>query len=167
MNPNLLTRSTRALTMALLLAIPFVDARAAETYVHDTQGRLTDAAYQNGSSIHYVYDANGNLLSIVSSFSSTSVGPGTPETFQFTLGAAVPNPGPGPRTLSFSVATAGRVTLRVTDVAGRAVAMLYDRDLSPGRYVASFDSGRWADGVYFFRLESAGRKLNGNLVVAH
>jgi len=59
------------------------------------------------------------------------------------------------------------VTLRVTDVAGRAVATLYDRELDPGRYVASFDSGRWPAGVYFFRLESTGRKLSGSLIVAH
>ena len=160
-------RATPALVTAFLLAVPAPAARAAETYVHDTQGRLIDVTYQNGSSIHYVYDANGNLLSIVTSFSSTGVGPGTPETFTLALGAATPNPGSGPRTLSFSVATAGRVTLRVTDVAGRSVATIYDRELSPGRYVASFDSGRWAAGVYFCRLESAGRKLSASLIVAH
>ena len=126
-------RATRALVTALLLTMPAV-SRAAETYAHDPQGRLTDAIYQNGSSIHYVYDANGNLVSIVTSFSSTGVGPGTAQTFQFSLGAAVPNPGSGPRTLSFSVASAGRVTLRAVDIAGRAVATLYDRELPPGRY---------------------------------
>ena len=166
MTPDLQKRAMRALMLALALAAPVV-ARAAETYAHDAVGRLTDATYQNGSSIHYVYDANGNLLSIVSSFSSTGVGPGTPEVFRLALGAAVPNPGSGPRTLAFSIATAGRVTLRVTDVAGRAVATLYDRELDPGRYVASFDSGRWPAGVYFFRLESTGRKLSGSLIVAH
>ena len=167
MRPDLRSGAARAIMTALLLMLPPVVARSAETYVHDTQGRLTDVTYQNGSSIHYVYDANGNLLSIVSSFSSTGVGPGAPESFQFAMGAAVPNPGSGPRTLSFSVATAGRVTLRVTDVAGRSVATLYDRELEPGRYVASFDSGRWPAGVYFCRLENAGRKLTGNLIVAH
>jgi len=158
--------ATRALLVLLLGALPAA-GRAAETYVHDAQGRLTDVTYQNGSSIHYVYDANGNLLSIVTSFSTTGAGANPPESFAFSLGTATPNPGPGPRTLSFSIASAGRVTLRVTDVAGRAVALLYDRELPPGRYVASFDSGRWAAGVYFCRLESAGRTLSTRLVVAH
>ena len=160
--------ATRALLMtALLLATPLAISRAAESYVHDTQGRLTDATYQNGSSIHYVYDASGNLLSIVSSLSPTGFGPGTPEAFQLAMGTAVPNPGAGPRTLTFSIATAGRVTLRVADVAGRSVATLYDRELAPGHYVASFDSGRWPAGVYFCRLESAGHKLGSQLIVAH
>jgi hypothetical protein len=53
----------------------------------------------------------------------------------------------------------------VTDVAGRAVAVLYDRELAPGRYTVGFSSARWAGGVYFYRLESAGRSLTGRLVV--
>jgi len=42
---------------------------------------------------------------------------------------------------------------------------LYDRDLAPGRYTASFSSARWAGGVYFYRLESGGRFLAGRLIV--
>jgi YD repeat-containing protein len=159
-------RVTRAIAMALLLAIPAA-SRGVETYVHDTQGRLTDVTYENASSIHYVYDANGNLLTIVSSFSSAGVDPSTPESFQFALGTAAPNPGSGPRTIRFSIASPGRVTLRVTDVAGRTAATLYDRELDPGRYVASFDSGRWPAGVYFCRLQCGGRTLGAHLVVAH
>lgn len=148
----------------LALAAP---VRAGETYAHDAQGRLTDAAYQDGSSIHYTYDANGNLLSIVSSGSTAGAEPGSPEPLRFALGPVTPNPGSGDRRIAFSVVRAGRVTVRVTDVTGRAVATLYDRDLTPGRYVASFGSGRWAAGVYFVRLESAGRSLTGRMVVEH
>src|SRR5262245_49036499 len=114
MGPDLRTRTARVMVTALLLAIPSGPIRGGETYQHDAQGRLTDIAYYNGSSIHYTYDANGNILSIVSSLSSTGIDPGVPESFQLALGAAVPNPGPGPRTLAFSIAAAGRVTLRVT-----------------------------------------------------
>lgn len=167
MRADLRSRAARAMMTVLLLTMPPVAARSAETYVHDTQGRLTDATYQNGSSIHYVYDPNGNLVSIVTSFSSTGIDSDTPESFPLAMGTARPNPGSGPRTLSFSIAVAGRVTLRVTDVAGRAVATLYDRELTPGRYVASFDSGRWAAGIYFCRLESAGHRLTTALSVTH
>jgi hypothetical protein len=95
------------------------------------------------------------------------VDPKAPQSFQFALGAVTPNPGSGDRSLGFSIAAAGHVRLSVTDVAGRAVATLYDRELTPGRYVASFSSARWATGVYFFQLESAGRSLHGRLIVAH
>jgi YD repeat-containing protein len=153
-----------ALTAALSALAPS-GARAGETYAHDAQGRLTDAAYADGSTIHYTYDANGNVLSIVSTGATTAVGPPATEVFAFALGPATPNPGAGDRRIAFTIAAAGHVRLRVTDVAGRAVATLYDRDLTPGHYTASFSSARWAGGVYFYRLESAGRSLTGRLVV--
>ena len=34
----------------------------AETYAYDTTGRLTQVAYDDGSTITYIYDNNGNLL---------------------------------------------------------------------------------------------------------
>jgi YD repeat-containing protein len=163
MTRELCAASVRLGLAVLWLAVA-VPARGGETYAHDAQGRLTDATYTDGSTIHYTFDANGNILSIVSSGSTIGVGP-SPGTFAFALGPVTPNPGAADRGITFSIATAGHVRLRVTDVAGRAVAVLYDRDLAPGRYTVSFSSARWAAGVYFYRLESAGRWLTGRLVV--
>jgi YD repeat-containing protein len=166
-----MTRVLRAswvrLGLAVLWFVVVTPARAGETYAHDALGRPTDAAYADGSSIHYTYDANGNLLSIVSSGATTAVGPHGPEVFAFALGPATPNPGSGDRRIAFTIATAGHVRLRVTDVAGRAIVTLFDRELPPGRYTAQFSSARWPGGVYFYRLESAGRSLTGRLVVEH
>jgi|SRR5215471_14572548 len=153
------------LAFAALLLAAAGPATAAESYTHDAQGRLTDVTYADGSAIHYTFDANGNILSIVTSGATTGVDPVTPAAFAFALGPVTPNPGSGDRRIAFSIATAGHVRLRVTDVAGRAVASLYDRDLAPGRYTASFSSARWAGGVYFYRLESGGESLAGRLVV--
>jgi YD repeat-containing protein len=153
------------LGLAVLWLAMAVPVRAGETYAHDAQGRLTDAAYQDGSSIHYTYDANGNLISIVSSGATIGVDPKTPTTYEFALGPVSPNPGAGDRRIAFSIATAGHVRLRVTDVAGRAVAVLYDRDLPPGRYTVGFSSARWAGGVYFYTFESADKSLTRRLIV--
>ena len=153
------------LALAVLLLATAAPAYAAENYSHDAQGRLTDATYTDGSAIHYTYDANGNILSIVSTGSTSGVDPRTPAAFAFAVGPVTPNPGSGDRHIAFSITTAGHVRLRITDVAGRAVAVLYDRDLAPGRYTVSFNSARWASGVYFYRLESAGKSLTGRLVV--
>jgi YD repeat-containing protein len=163
-----MTAELRAASVRLGLAVLWlavaVPVRGGETYGHNAQGRLTDATYTDGSSTHYTFDANGNILSIVSSGPTTGVGP-TRGMFAFALGPVTPNPGAADRRIAFSIATAGHVRLRVTDVAGRTVAVLYDRDLAPGRHTVGFSSARWAGGVYFYRLESEGRSLTGRLVV--
>ena len=149
--------------MVLIVAAWASHAVAAETYTYDTQSRLTDVSYQNGSSLHYTYDANGNIVSIVTSL-VTAVGDDAPG-YQFALGPTTPNPGGGPRDVSFTLASAGRVELRVFDVAGRLQQTLVDRDLGAGNHYVRFFTDRWAAGVYYYRLESAGKVRNGRMVV--
>ena len=47
--------------LVLCLAAPVISQ--AETYSYDVTGRLISATYDDGSSIQYTYDANGNRLS--------------------------------------------------------------------------------------------------------
>jgi len=136
---------------------------AVESYAHDAIGRLTDITYANGGSFHYTYDANGNLLSVITSL-ATAVGDGSPS-LEFALGPTTPNPGSGARSMAFTIPARGHVTLRVFDVSGREVATLYDRVLDRGRYNAQFSTDRWGDGVYFYRLQMAGGVRSGRLVV--
>ena len=151
------------LAIAIALAVPASRALATETDTYDAIGRLTDVAYQNGGSLHYTYDANGNILSIVTSLATAVEESGAP--LDFALGPTTPNPGSGPRSIVFTTPSRGHVTLRVFDVSGHEVATLYDRVLDPGRYVARFSSGLWAGGVYFYRLEMGGRVRVGRMVV--
>jgi YD repeat-containing protein len=136
---------------------------AAESYTYDTQSRLTDVGYQNGSSLHYTYDANGNILSIVTSLAAAVDADGAP--LQFALGPTTPNPGGGARDVTFSLPAPGRVVLRVFDVTGRLQATLVDRDLERGHHDVRFTSERWGAGVYFYRLEIAGKERSGRMVV--
>jgi len=159
-------RSTRVpATLAIVagLLLWSATARAAETYTYDTMGRLTGVAYQDGSEIQYTYDANGNILSVVTS--STGAVDGSSAPLQFALGPTRPNPGTGPRDLVFSIPTSGHVTLRVFDVGGREVSTLIDRDLSAGRYDTRFFTDRWAAGAYYYRLQLGGRFRTGRFVV--
>lgn len=149
------------LATALFTALP---GFAAETYQYDAIGRLTDVAYANGGSLHYTYDANGNILSIVTSL-ATAVDQGTGSPLQFALGPTTPNPGSGARNLVFTIPSEGHVTLRVFDVSGREVSTLVDRDLPAGRQSVQFFTDRWADGVYYYRLALGSRTLKGRLTV--
>lgn len=157
----------RAALIAGLLLLPLLGASnacAVESYAHDALGRLTDVAYANGGSLHYTYDANGNVLSVVTSLATAVGEEGAP--LQFALGPTTPNPGSGSRRMAFTIPARGHVTLRVFDVSGRQVATLYDRVLDAGRYTAQFSTDRWSNGVYFYRLQMGdGRIRAGRLVV--
>jgi YD repeat-containing protein len=122
---------------ALLAPAAAVPALAAETYTYDTQSRLTDIGYQNGGSLHYTYDANGNILSVITSL-TTAVEEGS-ATFRFALGPTTPNPGSGMRNVSFTLPAPGRVALRVFDVTGRR-GDLVDHNLNRARDVRSSGS---------------------------
>ena len=157
------TASTVVLAAATILAAAPGLCLAAESYLYDSVGRLSDVSYQNGGSIHYTYDANGNVLSVVNSL-ATAVEEGE-TAFQFALGLATPNPAGSVRNVFFTLPAHARVALRVFDVTGRLTATLVDRDLDRGRHNVRFFTDRWAAGVYFFRLESAGKIRSGRMVV--
>ncbi len=61
---------------ALLVCLGLVCSSTswAETYSYDNAGRLTDAVYDDGSSVSYTYDNNGNILAI----QNTAVAVNTP-----------------------------------------------------------------------------------------
>lgn len=155
-----LARIAFALVLGTLWAVP---ALAAESYTYDPIGRITDVAYANGGSIHYTYDANGNVLSVVTSLATAVEEGGAP--VQFALGPATPNPGSGTRTIAFSTPIPDHVTLRAYDVAGRVVAMLVDGNLPAGRHILRFDTDRWGSGVYYYRLTMTGHTRSGRMVV--
>ena len=153
-----------SLAMALAAVVASGSAGAAETRQYDAIGRLIDVAYGSAESIHYTYDSNGNVLSIVSTAGTLAVG-GSVLPPMSALGTATPNPGSGPRSIAFAVPERGQVTLRVLDVAGRDVATLFDRVLDPGRYSAQFSTARWGPGVYFCRLAAGGQVRTSRIIV--
>lgn len=77
------------------------------------------------------------------------------------LGAAHPNPFNPLTTVRYGVASRGRATIAVYDVAGRLVRTLVDGEVDAGEHVAVWDGRtdfgkRAASGVYFVRMEALG-----------
>jgi len=80
-----------------------------------------------------------------------------------------PNPFRSSTHFAFSIPHAERVRLAVFDVAGRAVRMLVDRELTAGRHEITWDGTdenhrAIASGVYFYRLERPGQKLEKSMI---
>jgi hypothetical protein len=87
-------------------------------------------------------------------------GPGTtpPAPFVNSLGQNRPNPFNPETAIPFSLASSGRVIIRIYDIAGRLVRTLVDRPETPGFHIARWD-GRTdegaftASGVYLYRIQ--------------
>ncbi len=81
--------------------------------------------------------------------------------FATRLLAPSPNPFNPTTTIAYTLASPGRVTIRVNDAAGRSVRTLVDDDRAAGAHATTWDgrtdSGeRAASGVYFVRMTTVG-----------
>jgi hypothetical protein len=127
------------------------------------------------ASTTYYWHVSASNDSGVSSYSATasfvtgdqilSVGTtaGIPE--YVSLSQNYPNPFNPSTVIEYRLPDAGRVLLRVCDVLGRDIATLVDRRQSAGSYSVTFDAGRLPAGVYFYRLQTAGRELVGKMML--
>lgn len=75
----------------------------------------------------------------------------------FRLGQNAPNPALGNAIIAFSTPVAGRVSLRLFDLAGRVVQTLVDREMPAGSYSIPVDASRMRAGAYFYQLRAGGR----------
>lgn len=72
----------------------------------------------------------------------------------FTLQQNYPNPFNPETQITYSLATAGKVTLRVYDALGRLVTTLLNETQNAGSHTVQFNGSRMASGVYFYSLQS-------------
>jgi hypothetical protein len=80
-----------------------------------------------------------------------------------------PNPTNGVTHIAYQAARQEPVRVSIVDVAGRETEVLFDGDLTPGRYSAVWDGagrhGRLPAGVYFVRWRSPSRSMDRRLVL--
>ncbi len=74
----------------------------------------------------------------------------------FALQQNYPNPFNPQTTIAFDVPRAGHITLRVTDINGREVAILEEGAVTAGQHQVTFDGADLASGIYFATLRAAG-----------
>ncbi|MGD8394246.1 MAG: glucoamylase family protein [Candidatus Eiseniibacteriota bacterium] len=75
------------------------------------------------------------------------------------LSPTAPSPFRGSATIRYRLPAAGRVTLRLYDVQGRAIRQLVDAFQSAGEHRVELQAAGLANGVYYYRLESNGQRL--------
>ncbi len=82
-----------------------------------------------------------------------------------TLKQNYPNPFNGQTIVRYSVAKAGRVTLKLFDVLGRVVQTLVDGEQTQGVYEVSVSSNSLASGVYIYRIQYQNASLTRSMIV--
>ncbi|RMH62204.1 MAG: T9SS C-terminal target domain-containing protein [Bacteroidetes bacterium] len=129
-------------------------------YRYDAQGRLTRAGYSGTAfpaplATDYRFDPAGHLVGIdTGEDTGVAIDTGSPDLpDRFALHANYPNPFNPRTTIRYDVREAVHVRLTVYDLMGRQVATLVDGPQAPGRRQVTFEAGRLASGVYFYRIE--------------
>jgi hypothetical protein len=75
---------------------------------------------------------------------------------EYRLEQNYPNPFNPVTRITYSVPSAGHVSLRVYDILGREVATLVNEEKQPGSYTVTFNGQGLASGVYFYRFNAQG-----------
>ena len=83
----------------------------------------------------------------------------------FALLQNYPNPFNPTTVISYQIASAGKVSLKVYDLLGREVATLVNELKSAGSYTATFNAINLASGVYFYRLQAGSFTQTKRLVL--
>ncbi len=72
----------------------------------------------------------------------------------FSLGQNYPNPFNPSTKITFTVPVSDVASLRVFDVLGNEVAVLFNQNVSAGKYEVEFNGKYLASGIYFYRLQA-------------
>lgn len=83
----------------------------------------------------------------------------------YKLSQNYPNPFNSTTNIKYTIAQAGRVTLKVYDLMGREVATLLDRFQNSGSYDVIFQADELASGIYFYTLTSGNFMATKKLIL--
>jgi YD repeat-containing protein len=132
-----------------------LSARASDQYEYDAAGHLFRVTHHTGRITTYSYDDNGRVLAIVVNLGPTAVEGEESPPLAFSLSRARPNPGSTTR-FTFTLPRSAPVTVRLFDITGRLVATVVEGEFGPGPHRVDLSPGRWAAGVYYYRLDTPG-----------
>ncbi|MHC1738420.1 MAG: choice-of-anchor V domain-containing protein [Ignavibacteriaceae bacterium] len=95
--------------------------------------------------------------------SSVSENKDNPESFQ--LAQNYPNPFNPATTISFRLAEAGKVTLKIYNLLGNEEAVLFNGSLNAGVHSLPFDAAGLPGGIYFYTLQSGSYSATKKMVL--
>lgn len=133
--------------------------------IKNSGGSTHNAVYAKGYDSAFVAGSSGMVLKMYNAL----VGGITwynqvPE--KFTLDQNYPNPFNPVTTIKFGLPKAAKVTLKVYDILGREVSILFNNvDFNPGTVTYDFDGTDLASGIYFYSLIVNNNKIDSKKMV--
>ena len=92
------------------------------------------------------------IFDTIAPFGIQNLNTGIPKSF--TLHQNYPNPFNPVTKIKFDVPKFSPVSIKMYDVIGNEVAVIYSGELAPGYYEADFNASDFASGVYFYRIDA-------------
>jgi hypothetical protein len=83
---------------------------------------------------------------------------------EFILAQNFPNPFNAATTIEYELMRSGYASLRVFDLLGKEVAVLFDKWMPTGRYRTTFEPMRMGSGFYIYRLIAGGQVLSKKMI---
>lgn len=81
------------------------------------------------------------------------------------LGQNFPNPAINKTKIEFSIEKSEFVTLTVSDITGKIVSTLINKELSAGKHTVEFDTNEIQNGIYFYRLNAGNHSSTNKMIV--
>ena len=116
-------------------------------------------AYQSFISGENIFVAEGNSMGIYRFTPPNGVenDPDVQVLEEFLLYPTYPNPFNSTTTITYNLPQTSNITLQVYDISGRMFSQLFNGMQEAGIHAATVEAETWASGLYFVRLEAAGR----------
>jgi type IX secretion system substrate protein/beta-propeller repeat-containing protein len=85
---------------------------------------------------------------------------------KFSLTQNYPNPFNPVTSFRFDVPLAANVNITIYDITGKEISVLFNGNLKPGKYQATWNADGFASGVYFYKLTSAAFSQTKKMVLS-
>ena len=126
----------------------------------NTTGSTTNGIYAKGYDSAYACASGAGIFKLYEAFTG-GVTWNSQVPLDYTLHQNYPNPFNPKTTIKFAIPKTAKVTLKVYDIIGREVRILFnDLEFNPGTVTYDFDGTDLASGVYFYSLIINGDKID-------
>lgn len=127
------------------------------TYYFQRWNGTGNGSYNGTNPIGTINSMNNVISEIavydtIAPFGIQNLNTGVPKSFA--LHQNYPNPFNPVTKIKFDIPGHTSGTIKIYDIIGNEVAVLYNGDLAPGYYEAEFNASSYASGVYFYKLDT-------------